>query len=45
MTDVCLITFKKNNTPHMIVKTRAQAKKYCKDNPQFTWECWSVHNV
>jgi mannose-6-phosphate isomerase-like protein (cupin superfamily) len=33
MTSVCVITSKMDDTPHMVVTTRSQAKKYCNDNP------------
>lgn len=45
MADVCIITWKRDGTPHMVTKTRNQAIKYCKDSPQYTWECYEVHGV
>jgi len=38
---VYLISFK-DDTPHMIVKTREDAITYCKVHPEFDWECWGV---
>jgi len=45
MNNVCVITFVKNDSVHTIVKNRSQAKRYCKENPQFTWECYSINDV
>ena len=39
---VYLITFKNNDTPHMIVKTKEDAVEYCKIHPQYDWDCWGV---
>src|SRR3990172_6381249 len=39
---VYLITFKNNDTPHMIVKTKQDAVEYCKVHPEYDWDCWGV---
>jgi len=40
---VCIITFKSNDRPHMVVATIEMAKIYCQQHPQYTWESWSVN--
>lgn len=42
---VCIITNKTDDTVHTVVKSRLQAKRYCKINPKYTWECYSINDV
>ena len=44
MDSVCVITFSKDGTVHMVVPTRFIAKKYCKENPEYDWECYSIQS-
>ena len=41
---VYVITFKSNDTPHMIVSKEADADDFCKNHPNYTWECWDVQS-
>jgi len=43
--DVCVITFGKDDSVHTVVKNRLQAMRYCKNHPEFTWECYSVNKI
>ena len=41
---VVCISFKKDDTTHMLVDNLEFAKSYCKKYPIYDWESWSIQH-
>ena len=42
---VCVITFKKDGTVHMLISSAEVSKAYCYINHEYDWEIYSIQTA